>query len=82
MAYESIKCYGWHAEGVEEDCMPDVLVLMSRYDIQEIIRMVQFAAEQSDNFGFVRDSVHMVDALRRVLTEHRERCDEDKDDFD
>lgn len=82
MTYENIICYGWHAEGVEEDCLPDVLVLMSRSDIHDIIRMVQFAAEQSDNFGFISESVKMVDALRRVLTEHRKRCDEDKDDLD
>lgn len=82
MANDNIKCYGWFAEGLEDGDLPDVLILMKRSDIHNIIRMLSFGAEQSDNFGFIRESVWMVDALRRVLDEHIQRWDDDKADLE
>lgn len=82
MAYENIKCYGWHAEGIEGEDMPDVLVLMNRSDIFDIIRMLKMNAEHSDNYGVIRDTVYLIDALHRVLNDHKKRWDEDKEDLE
>lgn len=82
MAYENIKCFGWHAEGNEDDEMPDVLVLMKRSDINDIIRMLRMNAEHSDCYGVIRESVYLIDALHGVLADHRKRWDEDKEDLE
>jgi len=77
--YESIQCFGFHKEGTDEEYLPDVILKMSRSDITEIQRFVKFAAEQSDQYGFIRDCVGMVERLRQVLIDHRERCEEDNE---
>lgn len=80
MAYDSIKCTGYSADSVDGEFTYDVLVRMSRADVREIQRFVQFAAEQSDQFGFVRDCVRLVERLREVLVEHTRLVEEDSDD--
>lgn len=80
MAYESSKCMGYSANGTDNEVTYDVIVKLSRADVFEIERFVKFAAEQSDQFGFIRDCVGMVERWRSVLIEHTERIKEDADD--
>jgi len=81
MAYESIKCYGYSANSTDDEVTFDVLVKMTRADVFEIERFVKFAAEQSDQFGFIRDCVGMVERWREVLLEHDRIVDEESDDL-
>lgn len=81
MAYESIKCTGYSTVDSGEDVTYDVIVKMSRADVREIERFVQFAAEQSNQYGFIRDCVRLVDRWHEVLTEHTRLVNEDSDDL-
>ena len=79
MAYDSITCTGFTSEGLDDDAIDYVLVKMMRSDIIEIQRFVKFAAEQSDQYGFVKDCVGMEQRLRQVLIDHRRFVDGDSD---
>lgn len=80
MAYENIKCFGFHAEDIEEGSLPDVLILISRSDIYDIMQMLRLGAMNSDDYNSIRDSVRMVDTLDRVLREHKERWNKSVED--
>lgn len=80
MAYENIKCFGFHAEDIEEDSLPDVLILMSRSDISAIMHMLRVGIENSDDYNNILDSVRMVDTLARVLREHKKLWDKSVED--
>lgn len=80
MAYDSIKCAGYSANSTDEGVTYDLFVKMSRADVREIVRFVQFAAEQSDQYGFIRDCVRMVERWHAVLAEHTRIVNEDSDD--
>lgn len=76
MEYDSIKCTGFSVEGSGDDEIKYVFVRMRRADIMEIRHAMTFAAEQSDNYTFIRDCVRMVEKLGEVLIEHSRLIDE------
>lgn len=81
MAYDSIKCSGYSATNDGDEVTYDLIVNMSRADVFEIERFLKFAAEQSDQFGFIRDCVNMVERWRTVLLDHSRIIEEDSDDL-